>query len=570
MAAATSTRGVPKHITRVTQGGRRLKYLLSVIQEPERARACGSGAKSSADRRPVDPPPVVELRIYEEDDNGKSEDITFSYDANFFLFATLETARPMAHGRMHPSPPQIPVLTGMPVSGMAYLDRPSEAGYFIFPDLSVRHEGKYQLSFNLYEETKKEKDRDSEPANDQKPKIPSPGGPESSFDWRMEVKSNMFTVFSAKKFPGLAESTPLSRTVAEQGCRVRIRRDVRMRRRDKAPSEYDESNAVEDGYARQGRPTEQANDPYRERSNSAGSDDGREPQRRVSGEYPPQPYHGQYTTPSPIGGHPAPPGGHLGFIPGPPGQQFQAPPGPPQSQFAQPPPPPPHAPQSYPTAPNPYHQPAPQYRPGPPPPPPAGYAHERQQYPHSAYPSNPPREQRDPYESDILRRASVGFPAPHPPHGASYPAPDSNFNRPPYHSYGRAGSPHPSTPVDLPPLKSLPPIASPPGPLSSIHSIAPPLLSPGFDRSREHSGPYNQYPVPAPAPAPLETTRNGKRTFDATFDSTPISQPLYNGMRPSTSHEESLEDDDDQQPAQLAYKRADGSGCYRKPPPVVV
>ena len=47
-----------------------------------------------------------------------------------------------------------------------------------------------------------------------------------SFDWRMEVKSDLFTVYSAKKFPGLAESTNLSRTVAEQGCRVRIRRDV--------------------------------------------------------------------------------------------------------------------------------------------------------------------------------------------------------------------------------------------------------------------------------------------------------------------------------------------------------
>ena len=41
-----------------------------------------------------------------------------------------------------------------------------------------------------------------------------------------------FTVFSAKKFPGLSESTSLSRIVAEQGCRVRIRRDVRMRRRE--------------------------------------------------------------------------------------------------------------------------------------------------------------------------------------------------------------------------------------------------------------------------------------------------------------------------------------------------
>ncbi|TVY78584.1 Developmental and secondary metabolism regulator VEL1, partial [Lachnellula suecica] len=346
-AAATSSREAGKVHFRDTKGGRRLKYVLSVIQQPERARACGSGAKSSADRRPVDPPPVVELRIYDMhgvSDSDKGEDITFSYDANFFLFATLETARPLAHGRVHPSPPQIPVLTGMPVSGMAYLDRPSEAGYFIFPDLSVRHEGKYQLSFNLYEETKKEQDGDTEMADQKKPKIPGPGAPESSFDWRLEVKSEMFIVYSAKKFPGLAESTPLSRTVAEQGCRVRIRRDVRMRRRDKAPSEYDEG-AVDDAYARQGRIMEQSNEPYRERSNSAASDEGREPQRRLSGEFSP---YGQYPH-SPANGHaPQPAGNHLNFGPAP-GPQFQAP----QSQFAQPGPPAP-PPQPYQAAPNPY------------------------------------------------------------------------------------------------------------------------------------------------------------------------------------------------------------------------
>ena len=55
-----------------------------------------------------------------------------------------------------------PVLTGMPVSGMAYLDRPQEAGYFLFPDLSVRHEGRYRLTFNLYEQTKDEKDMDAD------------------------------------------------------------------------------------------------------------------------------------------------------------------------------------------------------------------------------------------------------------------------------------------------------------------------------------------------------------------------------------------------------------------------
>lgn len=184
----------------------------------------------------------MELRILE----GEAKtDITFSYNANFFLYTTLENARPIAQGRVPTATTSFPVLTGMPVAGMAYLDRPGPAGYFIFPDLSVRHEGKYRLSFNLFEELKDPKDADVEPVPgspkmaDLRPK--NPMSPQAHVCFRLEVKSVPFNVYSAKKFPGLAESTALSRIVAEQGCRVRIRRDVRMRRRDtKSTKGYEE------------------------------------------------------------------------------------------------------------------------------------------------------------------------------------------------------------------------------------------------------------------------------------------------------------------------------------------
>ncbi|KAL5615295.1 hypothetical protein BROUX41_005344 [Berkeleyomyces rouxiae] len=227
MQTPSTMDGPPTVFERRTKGGRLLRYRLTILQQPERARACGSGSKSAADRRPVDPPPVVELLIFDIT-NGQEKDITFSYNVNFFLFATLEHARPMAHGRVQtPAATSPPVLTGMPVSGMAYLDRPTVAGYFLFPDLSVRHEGRYRLAFNLYEEIKDPADA-SIGHIEKSPDV----GLEPSFDWRMEAKSNAFTVYSAKKFPGLTESTLLSRTVADQGCRVRIRRDVRMRTRE--------------------------------------------------------------------------------------------------------------------------------------------------------------------------------------------------------------------------------------------------------------------------------------------------------------------------------------------------
>lgn len=181
----------------------------------------------------MDPPPVVQLRILE----GEAKtDITFSYNANFFLYTTLENARPIAQGRVSSTAQaSFPVLTGTPVAGIAYLDRPDLAGYFVFPDLSVRHEGKYRLSFNLYEEVKDPKDADAEPTSTSSEIAEvkhAPMAPQSHVHYRLEVKSMPFNVYSAKKFPGLTESTNISRIVAEQGCRVRIRRDVRMRRRD--------------------------------------------------------------------------------------------------------------------------------------------------------------------------------------------------------------------------------------------------------------------------------------------------------------------------------------------------
>ena len=264
-----------------------------------------NSGSASADRRPVDPPPVVELRIFEGNSWQEAEhkDITFLYNANFFLYATLEHARVIAHGRVQtPAANQPPVLTGMPVSGMAYLDRPNEAGYFLFPDLSVRHEGRYRLTFNLYEETKEDKDKDPDTPDSN---IIAPGFSNAtggSFDFRMEVKSKDFIVYSAKKFPGLAESTQLSRVVAEQGCRVRIRRDVRMRRRDRAKDEEEGDN--QDEYSAQKRTgTPDGKPDYRARSMSGSVERtsfSGESQRRPSGaEYPPQ----YPLTPVSAGGH---------------------------------------------------------------------------------------------------------------------------------------------------------------------------------------------------------------------------------------------------------------------------
>lgn len=233
-------------VVRTTVGGRQLRYVLHVIQEPAKARACGSGPRSSADRRPVDPPPVVSLNIF---DIAKGEDVTMSYDSGFMLYASLEVARPIANGKMAPAPPCLPVLTGVCVASTAYLERPNRAGYFIFPDLSVRHEGWYRLKFSLFEQVKHASDADLD--RPFKGAETSGGQPilHESMANRMEVQSTPFQVFSAKKFPGLSQSTDLSKVVAEQGCRVRIRREIRQRKRtaDEKP-DVDHSRHTPDLY----------------------------------------------------------------------------------------------------------------------------------------------------------------------------------------------------------------------------------------------------------------------------------------------------------------------------------
>ena len=224
--------------TRRTKDGRRLRFHLEVLQQPMRARACGSGPRcitclprsspllstntltASADRRPVDPPPVVRLKVLSGED-GAVKDVTMDFESQLIIFTTLEVARPIANGRMYAQNHR-PVLTGTCAAGTSHLEKPHPAAYFIFPDLSVRHEGWYNLRFSLFEKITNEADRgideNLETCQQQEDKH-SPSVWDGLVN-RMEVRTSKFQVYSAKKFPGLKGSTDLSRLIADQGCRV--------------------------------------------------------------------------------------------------------------------------------------------------------------------------------------------------------------------------------------------------------------------------------------------------------------------------------------------------------------
>ncbi|KAI0031780.1 hypothetical protein K488DRAFT_51303, partial [Vararia minispora EC-137] len=132
------------------------EYELSVRQQPKQARMCGVGGVYTfpslcsraehilADRRPIDPPPIVQLRVIEK---GRRE---------------LPSPSPSPPPQQQQAPPgpappdgKTRCTTGSVVSSLYHLKDSEndnrDAGFFVFPDLSVRQEGSYRLKLSLFE-----------------------------------------------------------------------------------------------------------------------------------------------------------------------------------------------------------------------------------------------------------------------------------------------------------------------------------------------------------------------------------------------------------------------------------
>ncbi|KAJ3114130.1 hypothetical protein HK100_001759, partial [Physocladia obscura] len=169
-------------------------HRLVVRQQPLHSRMCGFGDK--VDRRPVDPPPVIQLEITSA---GTPQDISYLYNPYYFMYASLvSTDNENEIHILHDGKTRS--TTGSIVSSLYRLkDLDNKDGaFFVFPDLSVRMDGSYRLK-----ET----------------------------ELKYGIVSNVFNVYSAKKFPGMEESTFLSKAFAEQGLKIRIRKELRVRSR---------------------------------------------------------------------------------------------------------------------------------------------------------------------------------------------------------------------------------------------------------------------------------------------------------------------------------------------------
>lgn len=118
-------------------------------------------ASTAADRRPIDPPPIVQLRVTNANTGNQitphstdKETSAFLQNPYYFMFASL--AAPDSDEELHLlKDGKTRYTTGSVVSSLYHLkdheNGGKDAGFFVFPDLSVRTEGSYRLKLSLFE-----------------------------------------------------------------------------------------------------------------------------------------------------------------------------------------------------------------------------------------------------------------------------------------------------------------------------------------------------------------------------------------------------------------------------------
>ncbi|QSS54768.1 velvet family protein required for yeast-phase growth [Histoplasma capsulatum var. duboisii H88] len=93
--------------------------------------------------------------------------------------------------------------------------------WFVLQDLSVRTEGSFRLKMNFVNVGTQSQAQDQSPGGTPSSPVINVG----SAPVLASAFSEVFQVYSAKKFPGVIESTPLSKCFAFQGIKIPIRKD---------------------------------------------------------------------------------------------------------------------------------------------------------------------------------------------------------------------------------------------------------------------------------------------------------------------------------------------------------
>ncbi|KAI1473129.1 velvet factor-domain-containing protein [Daldinia caldariorum] len=174
-------------------------YRLEVLQQPAMAKAAN-------DRKPVDPPPILQLHVPSDED----PDGVYRQSPYLIAVAYLEYAHPP--GPNGQATPPANMMAGTTVSSLHRLKDPTnkEGAFFVFGDLTIKSEGEYVIRFDLLQMTM--------------------DNLEDGEFWITicSVTSDPFKVHAGRAFPGMAESTFLTRSFSDQGVRLRLRKDSRQ------------------------------------------------------------------------------------------------------------------------------------------------------------------------------------------------------------------------------------------------------------------------------------------------------------------------------------------------------
>ncbi|KAG4442650.1 hypothetical protein IFR05_001835 [Cadophora sp. M221] len=209
MATIQSTHQFAEAATSQIQGLSSHHCELIIRQGPEHARVAIGKEK---DRKPVDPPPILQLKISPQADSSQN----FLQSPYFFMSCSLlpesDNGNPSsAAGNLGAT------LAGTLVSSLHRLKDTDnfDGAFFVFGDLSVKHEGRFRLQFTLYEMR------------------------QNQCAYIRSITSQSFPVHSTKNFPGMSESTFLTRSFSDQGVRLRLRKEPRTLLRKRGPAHDD-------------------------------------------------------------------------------------------------------------------------------------------------------------------------------------------------------------------------------------------------------------------------------------------------------------------------------------------
>nr|GAT57496.1 predicted protein [Mycena chlorophos] len=191
-------------------------YLRAAIQEIQTPRVGRKCATNGPDRRPLDPPPVVQLKFFQTYGNTEFEvpnydminvDVSgFVCYAELFSYAEARNSNnPMSLGQENLLGTTIASPIKIHYGGKSML-------VFAFPDVSSKLAGDFVLQYKFMNLN-----------------TPQPGFPVQTILGR--CWGGFFKVHASREAPPLEAPTALTRAVADAGVRVNMREQTRGKRR---------------------------------------------------------------------------------------------------------------------------------------------------------------------------------------------------------------------------------------------------------------------------------------------------------------------------------------------------